>query len=35
MLAKIAEIYPHAAYAAFIHSVKGKWQFVMRTVETD
>ena len=32
-LAKIAEIYPHAAYAAFIHSVKGKWQFVMRTVE--
>ena len=32
-LAKIAEIYPHAAYAAFIHSVKGKWQFVMRTIE--
>lgn len=32
-LAKIAEIYPHAAYAAFIHSIKGKWQFIMRTVE--
>lgn len=33
VLAKIAEIYPHAAYAAFIHSIKGKWQFIMRTVE--
>ena len=32
VLSKIAEIYPHAAYAAFIHSIKGKWQFVMRTM---
>ena len=32
-LVKIAEIYPHAAYAAFIHSIKGKWQFIMRTVD--
>ena len=32
-MAKIAEIYPHAAYAAFIHSVKGNWQFIMQTVE--
>jgi hypothetical protein len=30
-LVKIAEIYPHAAYAAlYIHSIKGKWQFIMR-----
>jgi hypothetical protein len=32
-LVKIAEIYSHAAYAAFIHSIKGKWQFIMRTVD--
>jgi hypothetical protein len=32
-LVKIAEIYPHTAYAAFIHSIKGKWQFIMRTVD--
>ena len=32
-LVNIAEIYPHAAYAAFIHSIKGKWQFIMRTVD--
>jgi hypothetical protein len=32
-LVKIAEIYPHAAYAAFIHYIKGKWQFIMRTVD--
>jgi hypothetical protein len=32
-LVKIPEIYPPAAYAAFIHSIKGKWQFIMRTVD--
>ena len=32
-LAKIAEIHPHAAYAAFSHVIMGKWQYIMRTIE--
>ena len=32
-LAKIAEMHPHAAYAAFSHVIMGKWQYIMRTIE--
>ena len=30
-LAKIAEIYPQSAYAAFTHGIVGKWRYTMRT----
>ena len=32
-LAKIAEMHPHVAYAAFSHVIMGKWQYIMRTIE--
>ena len=30
-LAKIAEIYPRSAYAAFTHGIVEKWRYTMRT----
>ena len=30
-LAEIAETQPHAAFAAFTHCVKHKWNFIVRT----
>ena len=32
-LAKIAEMHPHAAYAAFTHVIMGKWQYIMQTID--
>ena len=31
-LAEIADIFPHAAYAAFIHGLFGRWSYLMRTI---
>ena len=33
MLAKIVEIYPHSAYAAFTQGIIGKWRYTMQTNE--
>ena len=32
-LSNIAKIHPHSAYAAFVHGVLHKWNYVMRTVD--
>ena len=31
-LSEIADIYPHAAYAAFTHGLFGHWSYIMRTI---
>ena len=31
-LAEIADIFPHAAYAAFTHGLFGRWSYLMRTI---
>ena len=33
-LSNIAETHPHSAYSAFTHSVKHRWNYVMRTIES-
>ena len=33
-LSSIAETHPHSAYSAFTHSVRHRWSYVMRTIES-
>ena len=33
-LSNIAETHPHSAYSAFTHSIKHRWNYVMRTIES-
>ena len=31
-LAEVADIFPHAAYAAFTHGLFSRWSYLMRTI---
>ena len=31
-LAEVADIFPHAAYAAFTHGLFNRWSYLMRTI---